>query len=140
MDSVLRQSKAVCPFLKKSSPATLRALSTTARPQAQQVSSHCGGSMSNLQLLANRCPIMSKAIAVRSAHHGRSPMAPRSAVAGIRAFNSHSKTPQAKIHTSRAENARPLEDTVFGRNPKGEFPAAAPLPSWAQSLALTHTL
>ncbi|KAL2108224.1 hypothetical protein VUR80DRAFT_4089 [Thermomyces stellatus] len=116
MDSVLRQSKAVCPFLKQSSPATLRALSTTARRQ-EQVPSYCGGSMSKLQLLANRCPIMSKAIAVRSAHYGRSVMA-RSAVAGIRGFNSHSKTAQAKIHTSRAEAARPLEDTVFGRTPK----------------------
>lgn len=122
MDTVLRQSKAVCPFLKQSSPATLRALSTAARPKQQQVSSHCGGSMSKLQLLANRCPIMSKAIAVRSAHYGRSPMA-RSSVAGIRNFNSHAKAAQAKIHTSRAEAARPLEDTVFGRTPKGAFPA-----------------
>lgn len=120
MDSVLRQSKAVCPFLKKSSPATLRALSTNARPQVAS-SSHCGGggSMSRLQLLANRCPIMSKAIAVRSAHHGRSAMPKPAGVAGIRGFGSHSKVTQAKIHTSRVEGARPVEDPVFGRSPKG---------------------
>ncbi|MBE3112806.1 MAG: hypothetical protein IMZ46_20225 [Acidobacteria bacterium] len=126
MDSVLRQSKAVCPFLKKSSPATLRTLST-ARPQVS-TPSHCGGSMSNLQLLANRCPIMSKAIALRSAHHGRSPMA-RSAASGVRAFNSHSKTPQAKIHTTRADGARPHEETVFGRAPKGKSRLSAALVS-----------
>lgn len=119
MDSVLRQSKAVCPFLKKSSPATLRALSTNARPQVAS-SAHCGGggSMSRLQLLANRCPIMSKAIAVRSAHHGRSAMPKPAGVAGIRGFGSHSKVTQAKIHTSRVEGARPVEEPVFGRSPK----------------------
>ncbi|CAI4211477.1 unnamed protein product [Parascedosporium putredinis] len=81
------------PFLKKSSPATLRALSTVVRPQAAATaaSSPCGGTMSKLQLYANRCPIMGKAIAVRSAHYGRADMPKRSAVAGLRAFNSASK-------------------------------------------------
>ncbi|PKS11911.1 hypothetical protein jhhlp_001206 [Lomentospora prolificans] len=111
MDSVLRQSKAVCPFLKKSSPATLRALSTAARPQS---SSPCGGTMSKLQLYANRCPIMGKAIAIRSAHYSPTDMAKRSAVAGLRAFNSASKAGRAGIHTSRPEGAR-LEDSLLGR-------------------------
>ena len=116
MDSVLRQSKAVCPFLKKSSPATLRALSTVVRPQAAATaaSSPCGGTMSKLQLYANRCPIMGKAIAVRSAHYGRADMPKRSAVAGLRAFNSASKAGRAGIHTSRPEGAR-LEDSLLGR-------------------------
>lgn len=136
MDSVLRQSKAVCPFLKKSSPATLRALSTVVRPQAAATaaSSPCGGTMSKLQLYANRCPIMGKAIAVRSAHYGRADMPKRSAVAGLRAFNSASKAGRAGIHTSRPEGAR-LEDSLLGRTqvqpPPSMYaaPGAAPAPT-----------
>lgn len=60
MESLLKQSKAVCPFLKKTSTSTLRALSTSASNSA------CGGTMSNLTIVAKRCPIMSKAIAVQS--------------------------------------------------------------------------
>jgi hypothetical protein len=75
--------------------------------------------MSKLQLLANRCPIMGKAIAVRSAHYGRTDMAKRSAVAGLRAFNSAAKVGRAGIHTSRPEGAR-LEDSLFDRQ-QGEF-------------------
>jgi 5-aminolevulinate synthase len=109
MDTVLRQSKAMCPFLKKSSPATLRALSTAVRP-VHQVSSPCGGTMSKLQVLANRCPIMSKAIAVQSAQCGRRAMMPR--VAGLRAFGTHHKGARAAVHTSR-ETVRPVESPIF---------------------------
>ena len=79
MDAVLRQSKAVCPFLKKASPATLRALSTasrssTAAPETSSAliaaSSPCGGALSKLQLLAGRCPVMGKAMAVQATRIG----------------------------------------------------------------------
>lgn len=87
MDAVLRQSKAVCPFLKTASPATLRALSTATRsvtgPAAAAAdadsclvaspapSSPCGGTLSKLQLLAHRCPVMGQAMAVQVARgHG----------------------------------------------------------------------
>lgn len=103
MDAVLRQSKAVCPFLKKASPATLRALSTTARPQA----SPCGGTMSKLQLYAHRCPVMGKALAVQSSKHG--------AVAAIRALSTQSK---AKIHTSANKEARAMDGPLFDRREK----------------------
>lgn len=112
MDSVLRQSKAMCPFLKKASPATLRALSTTARPQAAQASP-CGGTMSKLQLLGHRCPVMGKAMAVQLAKHGAA------ASAGFRAFSGNARTGKAKIHTSRQQEARAVERTNFESRDKG---------------------
>lgn len=109
MDSVLRQSKAMCPFLKKASPATLRALSTTTRPQVvannQVALSPCGGTMSKLQLYAQRCPIMGKAMAVQTAKMNAAP--------SLRAFSGQAKSGKAKIHTSRKQEAQPLDAPVF---------------------------
>ncbi|KAF8469195.1 pyridoxal phosphate-dependent transferase [Kalaharituber pfeilii] len=61
MDAFLRSSRQVCPFLKRTSATTLRALSTTT-----SVAPASGGTMSNLQVIARRCPVMSKALAVQS--------------------------------------------------------------------------
>ncbi|TFB06096.1 hypothetical protein CCMA1212_002036 [Trichoderma ghanense] len=105
MDSVLRQSKAMCPFLKSASPATLRAMSTAARPKASLPASPCGGTMSKLQLYAHRCPVMGKAMAVQSSKYG--------AAAGIRAFSAHSKTGKARLHTSRNQEARAVESPLL---------------------------
>lgn len=104
MDNVLRQSKAMCPFLKKASPATLRALSTTSRPQA----SPCGGTMSKLQLLGHRCPVMGKALAVQTAKYGMA--------ASFRAFSGAGKAGKARIHTSRNQEARAVDRPVLGRD------------------------
>ncbi|KPM41555.1 5-aminolevulinate synthase, mitochondrial [Neonectria ditissima] len=120
MDSVLRQSKAMCPFLKKASPATLRALSTTTRPQAAQVSP-CGGAMSKLQLLGQRCPVMGKAMAVQSAKHGAA------AASAFRAFSGNAKTGKAKIHTSRNQEARAVDRPIFEGRDKASIPPGAPL-------------
>ena len=109
MDSVLRQSKAMCPFLKKASPATLRALSTTTRPQVASTAvavSPCGGTMSKLQLYAQRCPIMGKAMAVQSAKINAG--APT-----FRAFSGQAKSGKAKIHTSSKHEAQPLDRPLF---------------------------
>jgi hypothetical protein len=61
MESLLHQSKAMCPFLKKTSPGTLRSLSTATHH------SPGGGTITNLQFIARRCPVMNKALAVQSA-------------------------------------------------------------------------
>ena len=61
MESLLQQSRTMCPFLKRTAPATLRTLSKATRPSTG------GGTMSNLQVLARRCPVMSKALAVQTA-------------------------------------------------------------------------
>jgi 5-aminolevulinate synthase len=109
MDSVLRQSKAMCPFLKSASPATLRAMSTATRARP----SPCGGTMSKLQLYAHRCPVMGKAMAVQSSKYG--------AAAGIRAFSAQSKTDKARLHTSRNQEARAVESPILDGRKNGVY-------------------
>ncbi|KAL9579202.1 MAG: hypothetical protein Q9212_005244 [Teloschistes hypoglaucus] len=96
METLLRQSRHMCPFLNKTSPATLRSLSTSTHR-----ASPCGGTMSNLQVLARRCPIMGKAIAVQSASTGNNAL--RGVFGGVRAYGTYSA--KAKLHTSRANRA-----------------------------------
>ncbi|KAI1110733.1 5-aminolevulinate synthase [Nemania sp. NC0429] len=135
MDAVLRQSKAMCPFLKKTTPATLRALSTATRPQASQ----CGGTISKLQLLGQRCPVMGKALAIQSAHIGckaPGPMAAASSVAGVRCLSGHAK---AKIHTSRPKEARAVDTPMFAPRETVKFPPAAPVSRKANVAAATTT-
>lgn len=99
MEALLRQSRTMCPFLSKTSPATLRSLSTTA---AGHDVSPSAGSMSNLQVLGRRCPIMGKALAVQSARSGNSALA--GAFGGVRAY--HSRVNRAKLHTSTPKEAQ----------------------------------
>lgn len=103
MDAVLRQSKAVCPFMKKASPGSLRALSTTARPaiHATSSSSPCGGTMSKLQLLAYRCPVMGKALNAQSTRN----------VSG----HSAAKLGKRCLHSSRSQEARAVDGPLFNR-------------------------
>jgi 5-aminolevulinate synthase len=103
MDAVLRQSKSMCPFLKKTSPATLRSLSTTT---ARSHASPGGGTMSNLQTIARRCPIMGKALAVQTAKTGKMGLG---SAAAVRAFSGKVNSGKAKLHTSRAQEARAVE-------------------------------
>ncbi|KAI0180013.1 tetrapyrrole biosynthesis, 5-aminolevulinic acid synthase [Hypoxylon sp. FL1284] len=121
MDAVLRQSKAMCPFLKKASPATLRALSTSTRPQA----SPCGGAISKLQLLGQRCPVMGKALAIQSAKVSRTTTACAATVAGIRHYSSQQKVGKAKIHTSRSHEARAVDTSIFRETV--QFPPSVPV-------------
>jgi hypothetical protein len=94
MEALLSSARVSCPFLKKSSPATLRSLSTaTARH-----TSPGGGSMSNLQVIARRCPIMSKALAVQSSRNGSSALA--GVFGGTRGYKS-----KAGLHTTRVNAA-----------------------------------
>lgn len=128
MDHVLRQSKAVCPFLKSASPSTLRAMSTSVKPKA----SPCGGTMSKLQVFAQRCPIMGKALAIQTAQSRTATIA-ATAIAGIRSFSGHvgSKTGRAGIHTSRSKEARPVDNPVIDRHVAGHHAKHAPTPSQA---------
>ncbi|KAF2028978.1 delta-aminolevulinic acid synthase [Setomelanomma holmii] len=102
MEALLRQSRSMCPFLSKTSPATLRSLSTTA---AGHDVSPGAGSMSNLQVLGRRCPIMGKALAVQSARSGNSALA--GAFGGVRAY--HSRVSRAKLHTTTSKEAQAIE-------------------------------
>ena len=109
MDTVLRQSKSMCPFLKKTSPATLRSLSTSTRN-----ASPGGGSMSNLQTIARRCPIMGKALAVQTAKTGKVGLGGVAALGAIRAFSGKVNSGKARLHTSRPHEARAVENGLFG--------------------------
>lgn len=102
MESILRQSRSMCPFLSKTSPATLRSLSTTAT--AHHVSPGAG-SMSNLQVLARRCPIMGKALAVQSARNGNNALA--GAFGGARAYST--RVSRARLHTTTPKEAQAVD-------------------------------
>ncbi|KAK4218132.1 pyridoxal phosphate-dependent transferase [Rhypophila decipiens] len=129
MDSVLRQSKAMCPFMKKATAASLRAMTTTA---ARPAVSPCGGTISKLQTLARRCPVMGKAMAVQSARLKHTSSFP--GVAGVAAGRSVStfsvtasqgKTTKAKLHTGRGHEARAVEGNLFRE--KVQIPPQMPL-------------
>ena len=113
MDSVLRQSKAMCPFMKKATAAGLRAMSTAA-PTAV---SPCGGTMSKLQVFARRCPVMGKAMAIQSARvgHAATGFPAVASKACMSTFSAHGKTGKAKLHTSRSQEAHVDTGLYSGR-------------------------
>ncbi|GAB7347781.1 hypothetical protein MBLNU459_g5323t1 [Dothideomycetes sp. NU459] len=117
MEALLRQSRSMCPFLGKTSPATLRSLSTSTNVHQAAPG---GGMMSNLQIVARRCPIMGKALAVQSARAGDSALA--GAFGGSRAY--HSKVPRARLHTTRPNEAQAV-DTSPIRKDHSRFPTPA---------------
>lgn len=114
MDAVLRQSKSMCPFLKKTSPATLRSLSATNGPTRSYHASPGGGSMSNLQTIARRCPVMGNAMAVQMAKGGNTGLSGMAALKGIRGFSGKASAGKAKLHTSSAHEARPIDGILMG--------------------------
>lgn len=59
MESLLRQGKQVCPFLKRSSPASLRVLAMNVKTTSR------GYRVSALQTAATHCPVIGKALAVQ---------------------------------------------------------------------------
>ncbi len=68
--------------------------------------------MSNLQVLARRCPVMGKALTVQSAKNGNNAL--NGVFGGTRAYTSG----KAKIHTSRAHQAS-VEPEVIRRRDNG---------------------
>lgn len=70
--------------------------------------------MSNLQVLAHRCPVMGQAMAVQSARTGV-------AATGLRAFSSHTKASKARIHTSRLSQARTVDAPIIEGHENGAY-------------------
>ncbi|KAJ6001926.1 hypothetical protein N7499_002208 [Penicillium canescens] len=114
MEALLQQSRSMCPFLKRTSPTTLRTLSTATRPS----SSPGGGTMSNLQVLARRCPVMSKALAVQSARlHGTKRFT--SCAAGVTAMQPlRAPTGKRALHTTGGHPAS-LASGGYEKNERG---------------------
>ncbi|KAI9807341.1 MAG: mitochondrial 5-aminolevulinate synthase [Piccolia ochrophora] len=108
MEGLLHQSRAMCPFLNKTSPATLRSLSTTATTKVFPGA----GPVSRLQVVARRCPIMGKALAVQSARGGN-------ASVGRILNGSRPYSGKARLHTSKVKEARAVDIGLFGHD-KGE--------------------
>merc|ERR1712000_705342 len=101
MEALLHQSKGVCPFLKKTSPATLRSLSTSTRQ------SPGGGTITNLQFIARRCPVMNKDLAVQSARLGQRNYGTVAAGTGV-----VKSLLEKKLHTS-AEKKASVDTNTF---------------------------
>ncbi|KAG7121542.1 5-aminolevulinate synthase like protein [Verticillium longisporum] len=152
MEAALRQSKAMCPFMKNASAAKLRAMSTSTRPAI--AASPCGGTMSKLQLYAHRCPVMGKAMNVQTAAQptARSTVGGPSFVSGLRAMSSQPKaaaaaaaaaaaTGKAKIHTSSNRDARAVEGNAATYDRRAQLPpnmaaaAAAARPGSAAAIS-----
>lgn len=122
MDSVLRQSKAVCPFMRKATAAGLRAMSTAVTP-APSAASPCGGTISKLQVLARRCPVMGKAMAIQSARigHAAGGFPAVAAKAAMSTFAGRAaNVGKAKLHTSRPQDAQAVEGSLFNGREEGE--------------------
>lgn len=72
--------------------------------------------MSNLQVLARRCPVMGKALTVQSAKNGNNAL--NGVFGGTRAYTSG----KAKIHTSRAHQASVEPEVIRrGNNSKNDL-------------------
>lgn len=112
MEAFLHQSKAMCPFLRKTSPATLRSLSTATHR------SPGGGTITNLQFIARRCPVMNKALAVQSARIRTSSYS----TAAASACMVKSMIMKKRLHTSAGKKAnmdtRIYQDREQGRTKK----------------------
>ncbi|KAI7705226.1 5-aminolevulinate synthase [Hortaea werneckii] len=103
MEALLRQSRAMCPFLNKTSPATLRSMSmSTSTNTSVHSAAPGGGAMSNLQIIARRCPVMGKALSVQSSRVANSALS--GAFGGTRAY--HAKVPRARLHTNAPNQAQ----------------------------------
>ena len=70
--------------------------------------------MSNLQTIARRCPVMGKALAVQTAKHSKLGLGAMAGLTAVRAFSGKVNSGKAKLHTSRAQEARAMEGTFFG--------------------------
>jgi len=106
MEALLRQSRGMCPFLHKTSPATLRSLSTSTNA--------IQANMSNLQVTAGQCPVMGKALAVQST---RANTLLSGAFGGSRAYSSRTtRAPRAYLHTTRAEKAQAVDTSPLRRD------------------------
>ena len=66
--------------------------------------------MSNLQVLARRCPIMGKALAVQNARNGNNALA--GAFGGVRAY--HTRVSRARLHTTASKEAKIVDMQSLG--------------------------
>jgi len=80
--------------------------------------------MSKLQVLARRCPVMGKAMAVQSSRRG---------TAGFSTLPGQAKTTKAKLHTGRAREAQAVEGSLFRE--KVQLPPRIPVKAHSHAAA-----
>lgn len=115
MESLLQQSRAMCPFLKNTSPTALRTLTTTARPTTPG-----GGSMSSLHVAARRCPVMSKALAVQSSRQSVTKRFTSGAAAVAGAKSLRTCPAKRDLHTTNGNGAS-LNPGGYEKSDRGEL-------------------
>lgn len=106
----LRSSKAVCPFLRKTSPSQLRLLSSASAPS---------GVASRLQNYGQKCPVMGPALAVQGSRMSHAAVM-KTALGTARAYHSASKTSKANLHTGNANKAQAVDVNIL-RPESGEW-------------------
>ena len=119
MEALLKQGRSACPFLKRTSTAALRTLSTTNRPVSPG-----GGAMSNLQVLARRCPVMGKAMVAQSARstHARIGAASIGGLGSGCPSDKRTYYSKADFHTTASQKAT-VSETVVHKD-EGRFVVA----------------
>jgi 5-aminolevulinate synthase len=75
--------------------------------------------MSNLQVLARRCPVMGKALTVQSTKYGNASLA--GAFGGVRGY--HAKVGRANLHTTAPKDAQAV-DIAAVRKGRGKMKSA----------------
>lgn len=120
MEALLHQSKAMCPFLKKTSPGTLRSLSTATHH------SPGGGTITNLQFIARRCPVMNKALAIQSARM----QTPKYSAAAPSARVIQTMLAK-KLHTS-AEKKAHIDSRIYRKRDAGTPIISRSMSFWGQ--------
>ena len=113
MEALLRQSKGVCPFLKKTNVQTLRTLSTST------YQSPGGGTITKLQHYARRCPVMNKGLAVQSAKIQARSVSKAATSSGI-----VKSLLEKKLHTT-AEKKANVDTQMYRREQQAPPPSKA---------------
>ena len=137
MESVIRQSLNACPYLRKTGPAALKALAASTssfapvaaaaastgvpvdggvKNKGRTIGSRKNVPLSSLQRMAGRCPVMGRAMAVRSAkmRAGKSLVFTRALHSGSGGISANAVGKAAAgMHTSRPKLARAMDVNVL---------------------------
>ena len=104
----LRTSKAVCPFLRKTSPSQLRQLSSANAPT---------GVASRLQAYGQKCPVMGPALAKQQISKLSHASLMRTALSTARAYHAIGKTSKAGLHTGNTNKAQAVDVNILRQDP-----------------------
>jgi hypothetical protein len=126
MESIIKQGRKICPFLKNTSVSTLRMMSVSA------VDKQNGSSVSGLQQAAQKCPVMSKHI--RVSVQGRSGAeARRNYVMPCNVARLHSSSQRSAEMATLEQVHRTAGDTDLSKGKEQIFRYLVCLRAWCMS-------